>query len=96
MKNFRRLIAIFLLLIFYAYFVNVTNFPSKILVYEDSYLNMRLCPFLTLNGEIQASSNENSNSYELKLSLGNTVLKNIDLKLAEKIKVVPVRRFGTD
>jgi len=96
MKNFRRLITIFLLFIIYAYIANITNFPEKILVYEDSKLNIKLCPFLKLNGEVQAISNENTNSFKLIISLGQIPLKKSELKVAEKIKVVPVRKFSSD
>jgi hypothetical protein len=92
MKNIRRVIAIFLLLILYAYIVNISNFPSKLLLYSDSSLNLRLCPLLKLEGEVQTSATKHTSNYNLSLSLGNTKLKDVNLKIADKIKVVPVRK----
>ena len=94
MKKIRKLIIIFCLIIFYCYFINISNFPNKILVYDDAKLNFRLCPFLKLKGEILTSSGGKSSSYNLKLSLGNIELKDVELKRAEKIEVIPCRRFS--
>lgn len=94
MKKIRKLIAIFSLIIFYCYFINISNFPTKILVYNDTKLNFKLCPFLKLKGEILTSSSGKSSSYNLKLSLGNIELKDVELKRAEKIEVIPCRRFS--
>ena len=94
MKKIRKLIAIFCLIIFYCYFINISNFPTKILVYNDTKLNFKLCPFLKLKGEILTSSSGKSSSYNLKLSLGNIELKDVELKRAEKVKVIPCRRFS--
>lgn len=94
MKNIRKLIAIFCLIIFYCYFINISNFPSKIFVYNDTKLNFKLCPFLKLKGEILTSSSGKSSSYNLKLALGNIELKDVELKRAEKVKVIPCRRFS--
>lgn len=89
MKKIRKVIAIFCLIIFYCYFINIVNFPSKILVYSDSKLNYKLCPFLNLKGEVLTSTTGKSSIYNVKLSLGNIDIKNIELKKAEKIEVVP-------
>ena len=94
MKNIRRLIAIFLLCITYCYVINITNFPKRILVYQDSKINLKLCPFIKLNGEIQTSTNENIYEYKLGLNIGNYELKNIEVKLVDKIKVVPARELN--
>ena len=88
MKNIRKLIAIFCLIIFYCYFINISNFPSKIFVYNDTKLNLKL------KGEILTSSSGKSSSYNLKLALGNIELKDVELKRAEKVKVIPCRRFS--
>jgi hypothetical protein len=92
MRNIRRVIAIFLLLILYAYIVNVSSFPSRILVYSESALNLRLCPFLRLDGNTQVVSTNHSSNYNLSLSLGNTKLKEVSLTIADKVNVVPVRK----
>ena len=94
MKKIRKLIAIFCFIVFYCYFINVNQFPSKILVYQDSQLNYKLCPFLSLKGDTFTSSSEKSAVYHVTLSLGNISLKNIELKRAERIEVVPCRRFS--
>jgi hypothetical protein len=94
MRNIRRVIAIFLLLILYAYIVNVSSFPSRLLVYSESSLNLRLCPFLKLEGNTEVSSSGHVSNYNLILSLGNTKLKEISLKVAEKVTVVPVRKIN--
>lgn len=94
MKNIRKVITIFCLIIFYCYFINITNFPSKILVYNDSKLNLKLCPFLNLKGEVLTSYSEKSSKYNLKLALGNIDIKDVELKRTEKIEVVPARRIS--
>ena len=95
MKNIRRVIAIFLLLIIYAYVVNISNFPDKLLLYSDSSLDLRLCPLLKLEGEIQADAgSEHSSNYILNLSLGKQKIKEVNLNVADKIKVVPVRKIN--
>lgn len=94
MKKIRKLIAIFCLLIFYCYFINISNFPNKILIYNDSKINYKLCPFLKIKGEILTSSSGKSSVYDVSLSLGNIELKKIELKRAERIEIVPCRKFS--
>lgn len=90
----RKLIIIFCLILFYCYFINIYNFPNKILIYNDSKVNYKLCPFLNLKGDIFTSSNGKSSVYNLKLALGDINLKNVELKRAEQIEVIPCRRFS--
>ena len=94
MKKIRKVIAIFCLIVFYCYYINISNFPSRILVYSDSKLDFKLCPFLSLKGEVFTSSTGKSSVYNLKLSLGNVELKNVELKRADKIEVIPCRRVN--
>ena len=95
MKNIRRVIAIFLLLIIYAYVVNVSSFPDNLLLYSDSSLSLKLCPFLKLEGEVSTSkSQEHSSKYNLSLTLGNQKLKDVNLRIVDKLKVVPVRKIN--
>lgn len=89
MKKIRKIIIIFCLIVFYCYFINIVNFPSKILIYNNSELNYRLCPFLNLKGEILTSTSGKSSNYDVKLSLGNIALKDIEIKRTEKISVIP-------
>jgi len=92
MKKIRKLITIFSLFIFYCYFVNVYYFPNKILVYQDSQLRYRLCPFLSLKGDTSTSSSSGKSAiYHVNLSLGDIALKEIELKRTEKIEVVACR-----
>ncbi len=92
MKNLRKVIAIFCLLILYAYFINIYNFPTNIVVYNNDNLNYRLCPFLSLKGDIQTSSAKNNYlTYDLSLNFGNKKLKNVELTVAENVKIVPIR-----
>lgn len=92
MKNIRKVITIFCLLILYAYFININNFPDKIVVHENSLLDYKLCPFLNITGEVQTISSNKYSSYELNLSLGNIDLKKVNLTIAEDIEVVPIRK----
>ncbi len=94
MKKIRKVIIIFCLIIFYCYFINISNFPSKILIYNDTKLNFKLCPFLKLKGETLTSTNGKSSKYNLKLTLGNIDIKNVELKRAEKLTVIPSRRIN--
>lgn len=93
MKNIRRVIAIFLLLILYAYIVNITGIPENIFLYQDSSLNIRLCPFVKITGEEYVSSNGKSSNYNLGLSIGNTKIKDVNIKVANNIRVIPVRKI---
>ena len=95
MKNIRRVIAIFLLLIIYAYVVNISSFPDNLLLYSDSSLSLKLCPFIKLEGEVSTSkSAEHSSKYNLSLNLGNQKLKDVNLRIVDKLKVVPVRKIN--
>ena len=89
MKKIRRVVTIFCLLIFYCYFINISNFPNKILVYNNTKINFKLCPFLKLEGEVVTSSGGKSSNYNLKLVLGNIKVKDVELKRTEKVEVVP-------
>ena len=91
MKKIRRIIIIFCLIVFYCYIVNISNFPSKILVHNDSKLDYKLCPLLRIKGETQTVSSGKASVYNLKLSLIDIDVKDIELKRTEKIKVVPCR-----
>lgn len=94
MKNLRKLITIFLLLVLYCYFINIVNFPSVIITYNDALENYRLCPFLELKGETQTSSEEIYSNYNLNLSLGDINLKQVELTVMEETKVVPVGKMA--
>ena len=94
MKKIRKIVTICFLIIFYCYFINVCNFPNKIIVYNNSKISYKLCPFLKLKGEILTSSAGKSSVYNVTLSLGNIDFKEVELKRAEKINVVPGRRIG--
>ena len=89
MKKIRKIITIFCLIIFYCYFINISNFPSKILFYNDSEIEYKLCPFLNIKGEILTSSSGKSTSYKATLALGDIDIKEIELKRAEKLEVIP-------
>lgn len=92
MKKIRRFITIFCLMVFYCYFINISNFPDKIITYQNAKLDYKLCPFLNLRGEILTNSSEKSNIYHVTLSLGKIDIKNVELKRTEQVKVVPCRR----
>ena len=91
MKKVRKIFFVFILIVFYCYFVNISNFPNKIFVYDDSKIEYRLCPFLKLDGEIATSFSKKSSIYNMTLSLGNIDIKNVELKRAQKLQVVPCR-----
>ena len=94
MKNMRKVIIIFCLLILYAYFINIYSFPSNIVIYNEEQLNYRLCPFLNLSGETSAStSKEEFTKYDLNLCLGNIDLKHVELTIAKNIKIVPLGKM---
>lgn len=94
MKNLRKLITIFLLLVLYCYFINIVNFPNVIITYNEELGNYKLCPFLKLKGETQTSSEEAYSNYKLSLSLGEINLKNVELTVMEETKVVPVGKMA--
>lgn len=94
MKNLRKLLIIFLLLILYCYFINVVNFPNVIITYNEKIGNYRLCPFLKLKGETQTSSEGITSNYNLSLSLGDINLKTVELTVMEETEVVPVGRMA--
>ena len=90
MKKIRKIITICFLMIIYCYFMNIYNFPNKILLYNDSPLNYKLCPFLTLKGEVLTSSSGKSKGYHVSLCLGDIHVKEVEVKRTEKIEVIPV------
>lgn len=92
MKNFKKIIAIFCLLILYCYFINISNFPSSIITYNENLSYFKLCPFLNLKGETLVSSQNNKSSYKLSLELGNIGVKDVDLTVLDKTYLVPVRQ----
>lgn len=91
MKKIRISIIIFCFIVFYCYFMNISNFPNKIITSKDTELNYRLCPFLKLKGEILTNSFEKSSHYHMTLSLGSIDIKNVELKRIEPVAVVPCR-----
>lgn len=90
MKKFKKIIAIFCLLILYCYFINISNFPSSIITYNENLSNYKLCPFLNLKGETLVSASGNNSNYKLSLSLGNIDVKTVDLTVLEKTYLVPI------
>lgn len=94
MKNIRKVIAIFCLLILYAYFINIYNFPSKIILHNSSQIDYKLSPLLNLNGDVLVSSTNDYKNYELSLSFGDITLKKVNVTVSEDIEVVPVRKNG--
>lgn len=91
MKNLRKIIIIFCLLIIYVYFCNIYNFPTELIVKENSKLELRLCPFIKYNGTIQTGGGYNNTDYKLELSLAGIKLKETNVNIIEDIKLVPVR-----
>lgn len=89
MKKLRKIITIFCLIIIYVYFCNIYNFPSKIIVKENSKLELKLCPFINFRGITQTSTGEN-NDYKLELSIAGIKIKELDVDIIEDIKLVPV------
>lgn len=89
MKNLRRVITIFYLLILYVYVVNISNFPSNMIVYNNSDLDLKLCPLLSLDGEILASSTGSYNMYSMNLKFGNLPVKQVNIDISDNIDVVP-------
>lgn len=91
MKKLRNIIIIFCLLIIYVYFCNIYNFPTELIVKENSRLELRLCPFIKYNGTIQTGSGYKNTEYKLELSLAGIKLKETKVNIIEDIKLVPVR-----
>lgn len=91
MKKLRNIITIFCLLIIYVYICNIYNFPSQIIVKENSKLELRLCPFIEYSGSIQTGSGYENNEYKLELSLAGIKLKETNVNIIEDIKLIPVR-----
>lgn len=90
MKKFKKIIAIFCLLIIYCYFINISNFPNAIITYSENLENYKFCPFLKLKGETLVYSSGETSNYKLSLSLGNISVKDVDLTVLEKKYLVPV------
>lgn len=89
MKNLRRLITIFCLFLIYVYSVNISNFPNNLILYNNSSIDLKLCPFLNLDGEIQTSSTNNYKVYNMNIKLGDIPLKQVNFKITDDIDVIP-------
>jgi len=91
MKKIRKIIIIFCLIVCYCYSLNISNFPSKILIYSDSDFSYKLCPFLRIKGEMQTIASGKTSVYNLKLALGDIDIKDFEVKKTERINVIPCR-----
>lgn len=72
------------------YFCNIYNFPNKIIVKENSKLELKLCPFINFKGITQTATGYDNNEYKLELSIAGIKVKESEVDIIEDIKLVPV------
>ena len=105
-KILTRFLIVFSLLVLYVYLCSIIYTPSKIILLEGEKLNLKVAKGITVttNGNIegkkkdtQVASNINQKNFPLvgaskvQLSLfGNIKLKNIDVDVIPKTRVVPI------
>lgn len=90
MKKIRNIITVFCLMCFFAYIVNISNFPTNVILKENLKFNYKLCPFLNVNGITQTSNSSQKSEYVLELCFGNTKIKETNIKIIETTKLIPV------
>ena len=88
MKNLRKIIIIFCLLIIYVYFCNLYFFPDTFIIKENSKLEFNLCPFIKCESVILTNSDDDK-SYKIDLTCLGIKVKSSEVKVIEDIKLVP-------
>ena len=89
MKNLRKILAIFGVLIIYAYFVCVVNLDNNVILLEGEKYSFNICPFMKVT-ETAAVSSNNESKYTIELSLfGNINLKTIEVTEIKDLEVIP-------
>lgn len=93
MRRFKNMIIIFVLLILYIYITNITLIPNKItLIQGEKYEIKKVFGIETV--ETASVSNRKEKEINVELSLfGKVFLKNIQVDVLEKIKVVPIGKI---
>ena len=90
MKKIKFVIAIFVLLFFYMYIVNITLLPNNIILLNKKDLNIKLMPFIE-SVETVSTSNESVDEKNVELKLfGKIHLKEINIDILEDIEVIPI------
>ena len=97
-----KLIIIFFLLIFYVYVIVITNIPDNIIIFEgetvkvNSFLGFRIG---NKNDSIETSASSqktinNTGKTTMQVSLfGNLFIKNMEVDVLPRTKVIPVRKY---
>ena len=100
-KILKMLLLVFLLLIIYIYTLVIETIPEKLVIFEGESISMQTLLGVTIKGKenktVEASSStSNSVSNEvgkstLEVSLFNNIpIKNVDVDVLPKIKVIPI------
>lgn len=93
MRRFKNMIIIFVLLILYIYITNITLIPNKItLIQGEKYEIKKVFGIETVETASVSNSKEKEINVELSL-FGKVFLKNIQVDVLEKIKVVPIGKI---
>ena len=102
MKNIKKFATVLLLIIIYAYVINITNIPNSIILFQGENLSLKTRLGITVETKreylaMQASTSLNEEvskeSGKTKISLnlfGNIPVKDIDVSVLPKTTVVPV------
>lgn len=102
-KKILTIICILIILIFsYCYICSIDSIPNNIIILEGDKLNLKIAAGLSLNNSkddtVLTASNINkekicaTGSTNLNLKLGNIKVKNINVDVIPKTKVIPLRR----
>lgn len=102
-KKILTIICILIILIFsYCYICSIDSIPNNIIILEGDKLNLKIAAGLSLNNSkddtVLTASNINkekictTGSTNLNLKFGNIKVKNINVDVIPKTKVIPLRR----
>ena len=105
MKKIKKILFIFMLLIIYAYFCNITFLPSNIIIFEGEAVSLKTIAGINIikgnnrNSEVVQASSEideggiyqTAGTFELNLNLFGTIpVKEINVNVIPKTSVIPM------
>lgn len=89
MKKLRKILAIFCVLIIYAYFVSIVNIDTKVILLEGEKYKFNTCPFIEITETVPVSNNNELN-YNMELNLfGKYNLKTISVTEIKDLEIIP-------
>lgn len=104
-KSLKMLLLVFFLSVIYAYMLAIENIPDKLVIFEGENISLKTLYGLNIESKnmetIETSSTSNSKisgevgKQTLEVSLfDNIPLKDIEVNVLERAKVIPVRKYS--